>query len=168
MGFTLYQLDQALEAVISGGFCVDEETGEILFSEENLEQLQQERREKLEAVALFVKNLDAEAAAIGAEIAALTGRKKAAEKKAERLREYLRVSMLTGADGSIDRLETPRVRVTFRKSEAVACDISRLPKAYKIVKRTEQADKSAIKKALKEGRKVRGAWLEKRDNVQIV
>ena len=167
MGFTLYQLDEAMEAVISGGFVVDEETGEVLFDSENLDALREQRNAKLEAVALFVKNLDAEAAAIRAEVAALAARQKAAERKAERLRDYLTRSMLTGAEGALERLETPRVRVTFRHSEAVGCDLANLPRAYKITERTEQADKAAIKKALKEGRRVRGAWIEQRENIQI-
>ena len=121
MGFTLYQLDEALEAVISGGFVVDEETGEVLFDCENLDALREQRNATLEAVALFVKNLDAEAAAIRSEVAALTARQKAAERKAERLRDYLTRSMLTGAEGALERLETPRVRVTFRRSAAVGC-----------------------------------------------
>ena len=80
MGFTLYQLDEAIDAVISGGFVVDEETGEVLFDCENLDALREQRNAKLEAVALYIKNLDAEAAAIRAEVAALAARQKAAER----------------------------------------------------------------------------------------
>ena len=60
---------------------VDEETGEITNLDE-LDALQMERDEKIENIALWVKNLTADAAAIKAEAQNLTKRQKAAENKA--------------------------------------------------------------------------------------
>lgn len=57
---TLYEIDSAVMA------CVDEETGEIL-DEERLDTLLMERNRKLEGVALWIKNLESDAAAIKAE-----------------------------------------------------------------------------------------------------
>ena len=37
---TLYEIDRAIEQVIETGFSWDEETGEVLFEEGDLEQLQ--------------------------------------------------------------------------------------------------------------------------------
>ena len=79
---TLYEIDEAILA------CTDQETGEII-DPEALTALQMERDRKLENVALWVKDLKAEAEAIGNEVKALTARKKAAENKAERLKEWL-------------------------------------------------------------------------------
>jgi hypothetical protein len=58
---TLYEIDDAILA------CVDPETGEII-NPEALTALQMEREKKLENVALWVKDLKAEAEAIGNEI----------------------------------------------------------------------------------------------------
>ena len=79
---TLYEIDSA----ISG--CVDAETGEII-NEEMLSALLMERNAKLENVALWVKNLDSDAAAIRAERDALDRRMKIAENKAASLRNWL-------------------------------------------------------------------------------
>ena len=68
----LYDIDQAILD------CVDMETGEILDSD-RLTALQMEREAKLEGVALWVKDLKAEADAVKAEADKLTARKKALE-----------------------------------------------------------------------------------------
>ena len=44
------------------------------------------------------------------------------------------------------------VKINFRKSETVEVDdVNKLPAPYKVVKVTEQADKAAIKAAIKDG-----------------
>ena len=73
---TLYEID----AAISG--CIDAESGEIIDTE-RLDNLLIERSKKLEGVALWIKNLESDAAAIKAEKNALDRRMKAAEKKVE-------------------------------------------------------------------------------------
>lgn len=97
---TLYEIDSAILA------CVDPETGEII-DPEALDALQMEREKKLEGVALWVKDLKAEAEAIGNEVKALTARKKAAENKAERLKAWLSEAL----EGEI--LKTSKVRVSY-------------------------------------------------------
>lgn len=92
--------------------CFDSETGEIL-DVEALDALQIERDEKLENIALYVKNLTSEAAAIREEEKALAERRKAKEAKAERLTEYLSYIL----DGS--PFETAKCSVKFRKSAGV-------------------------------------------------
>ena len=96
----LYEIDQEILD------CVDLETGEILDSAK-LDALQMERERKLEGVALWVKDLKAEAEAIGNEVKALTVRKKSAENKAERLKAWLAGAL----DGEI--LKTSKVRISY-------------------------------------------------------
>lgn len=79
---TLYEIDAAILS------CTDQETGEII-DPEKLNSLQMEREKKIENVALWVKDLRAEADAIGSEIKSLSARKRAAEGKIERLRAWL-------------------------------------------------------------------------------
>ncbi|MBP0986458.1 MAG: siphovirus Gp157 family protein, partial [Oscillospiraceae bacterium] len=78
----LYEIDQDILD------CVDVETGEILDTEK-LDALQMERETKLEGVALWVKDLKAEAAAVKEEADKLTARKKALDNKIEGLKTWL-------------------------------------------------------------------------------
>ena len=74
----LYDIDAAILA------CVDQETGEI-FDPAQLDALQMERAQKLEGVALWVKDLKAEAEAVKAEADKLNARKKAIDNKVEKV-----------------------------------------------------------------------------------
>ena len=160
---SLYELDQAVLAVLEDGLVFNEETGEIIFDEENFAELEMERNNKLESVAIYIKSLDADAAAIRAEEKALASRRSIKERKAERLRGYLTCSMEAFGD---TKLETPRVALSFRKSESVEIDQDALiPKHLVSVKETP--NKTAIKKALKAGEKIHGVALVERQNLQI-
>ena len=61
---TLYEIDTAIYS------CIDPESGEVIDTAQ-LDSLLMERSKKLEAVALWIKNLDSDAAAIKAEREAL-------------------------------------------------------------------------------------------------
>lgn len=148
----LYEID---EAILS---CIDTETGEILDADK-LNALQIEREEKLENVALWIKDLTAEAAALKAEKQAFADRQKAAENKAESLKKWL-TEALAG-----EKFKTTKVAVSFRKTKSVQVeDIWKLDDSY--VKYAEPtADKAAIKKAIEAGQEVAGATLV--ENVSI-
>ena len=139
----------------------DKETGEIL-DEQAFEALQMERNEKLENIALWVKNLLSEAEALKAEEKAFADRRKAAENKAESLKRYLD-SALKG-----QKFNTTKVAISYRKSTAVEVDESKLPaKWMRVVPETHVVDRVEITKALKAGETVDGAVLVKRNNIQI-
>jgi vacuolar-type H+-ATPase subunit I/STV1 len=151
---SLYEIN---EAILS---CIDLESGEII-DEAALEALQMQRDEKLENVGLWIKNLAAESSAMAAEIKALTDRKRAKENKTESLMEYLR-SALHG-----ERFDTPRISVSWRKSEVVNIeDGAILPDEY-LVPVAPRADKTLLKKALKEGAEICGVELISKQNIQI-
>lgn len=161
---SLYQIDAAILQVIEAGFYVDEETGEI-FEPADLEALEADRNAKLESVACFIKNLEADAQALKVEAQALTERKAAKERKAERLREYLANSLQQAGQA---KFETARCALSFRKSEAVEItDEAVLPEQFRTIKQTETINKAAIKKAIKGGEQVQGAALVSRQNLQI-
>lgn len=143
---TLYEID---EAILS---CIDPESGEIIDAEK-LDALQIERDEKLENVALWIKDLTAEAEALKAEKQAFAERQKAAETKAESLKKWLS-DALAG-----EKFKTTKVAVSFRKTQSVqVSDIWELEE--KFVKVPEPtADKAAIKAAIKAGEDVKGATL---------
>lgn len=151
----LYEIDREILS------CIDAETGEILDLE-RLETLQMERGQKLENIALWIKNLKAEAAALKAEKDAFAEREKQAKAKIESLSAYL-----TDALGG-QKFSTSRVAVSFRSSEAVEIvDETAIPKEYIREKIETTPDKTAIKEAIKSGVAIAGAQLVKNQNLQI-
>ena len=151
---SLYEINAEIES------CVDMETGEILDIEK-LEKLQIEFDEKVENIALWIKNLNAEAEAVKKEKNALAARQKACENKEQDLRNYLS-SFLNG-----QKFKTARVSISYRKSESVeVSDISALdPEYYKVIQ--PEADKTKIKNAIKNGMSLAGVSLIEKQNIQI-
>jgi hypothetical protein len=164
---TLYEIDKNICDLIENGFVVDEETGEILYGADELEQLQEERSAKLEAVALYIKNLEAMAASIKEEENALASRRKAKEARAEKLKSYLTNSIIGNGD---KEFESSKVAVSFRKSTAVIVDEEKLDKDYFVEKVTvkNEPDKKRIKADITAGKAVAGAYIEERQNIKIV
>lgn len=166
----LYEINNEIMEMLENGFtlnCVDLETGEINPEKaaQYLEALQLERSEKVENIALFIKNLESDAAQIKEEEKNLKARREAKEKKAERLREYLKSSLLAVGD---KKFETAKVALSFRSSKAVVIDnMETLDKAYITEKITYSADKTAIKKAIESGAEVAGARIEENYNLQL-
>lgn len=152
---SLYEIDQAILE------CLDIETGEIIDSA-RLDALQMERQDKVESVALWIKNLSADALAYKAEKEAFAEREKKALKKVEDLKAWL-----AGALGG-EKFSTWRCAVSFRKSEAVEIDDEALlPHELKTEKITYTPNKTAIKEAIKAGQEISGARLVERLNASI-
>ena len=136
------------------------ETGEIIDIDK-LNELELDREKKLENVACWIKDLKAEAEALKAEKQALAERQKVAENKMESLKKYLAFAL----DGKA--FKSTRASVTFRKSQVVeVADIYKLDENYLRYKEPE-ADKTAIKEALKAGKTVAGATLVENTSVII-
>jgi hypothetical protein len=151
---TLYEIDQELLN------CIDTETGEVIDAEK-LNSLQMERETKIESVALWIKDLKAEAEAYKAEKQAFADRQRIAENKLESLKNWL-ASVLAG-----EKFKTTKVAVSFRRTKRVeVADIFALDENY--VKYSEPtADKAAIKKAIEAGETVKGAQLVESVSVTI-
>lgn len=163
---TLYEIDHAISEAFERA--IDPETGELVDEEAwaQLEALQMDREQKLENVALWVKDLNAEAAAIKAEEDTLKRRRQSTEKKADSLRGYLSYA-LNGAE----KFKTARVAISWRRSETAelldGVDPVSLPLEYQRVKVSVEADKTKLKEALKAGKTVEGVELVERQNIQI-
>ena len=150
----LYEINEALMN------CIDEETGEITDLG-NYEALNLERGEKLENLALWIKNLKADVEAYKAEKATFAEKQARAEKKIDSLRALLERELAGQA------LKSPKVDVTFRRSESVKIlDVYALPAEFQHYSEPT-ADKKAIKDALKAGQEVPGAELESKLNMTI-
>lgn len=151
---SLYDIDTRLYSLL------DEETGEITDIEA-FEKIQLERDEKIENIALWVKNLKADAEALKAEKLAFAERQKSAEKKIDSLKRLLSDAL------SGQAFKTARVALSFRKSSEVQIDdIKEISDEYLRYKAPEP-DKTAIKAAINEGKEVAGARLVSKVNLQI-
>lgn len=157
----LFEINEAIErCVIEGENVVDTETGEVL-DVEALNNLHMAFNEKAENIAMFIRNLDAEAAALKEQKNIFAARQKAAENKRDSLKEYL-ATCLQGKP-----FKTDRVKVSFRKSESVkVTDQDQIPETY-LVCSVPTVDKAGIKKALKAGENVPGCVLEEKQNIQV-
>ena len=150
----IYKINQAILD------CIDAETGEIIDAE-MLDKLQMEKSEKIEGVACWIKDLKAEAEALKNEKQALAERQRVAENKAESLKKWLAYAL----DGKA--FKSTRASVSFRKSQKVEiADIYKVDENYLRYKEPE-ADKTAIKEALKAGKEVAGATLVENTSVII-
>lgn len=145
----LYEIDNEIRILIASAE-VDED-GEYIIDIDKLNALQMERTAKLTGVAVWVKNLMAEADMLKAEKKKLADRQQAVENKVERLKSWLKESG--------EPINDPRVKVSFRKSpdSVEVFSTERLPSMYFRVK--TEPDKTAIKKALQDGKDIPGARL---------
>lgn len=152
---SLYEINQELLN------CIDLETGEIINTEK-FDQLQIDRNDKIENVALWYKNLLSEAQAYKAEKDVFAEKQKRAEAKAESLKKYLD----TALHGS--RFDTTKVAISYRKSTSVeVVDQEAIPEQYLRTVTTISPDKTEIAKALKVGELVAGVELKENQNIQI-
>lgn len=157
----LYQISDAIRQALDH-IELDEETGEIL-SADALHAVEAEAAEKIEATALFLRELDAEAKAAKEEADRMLARVKSMQKRSD----YLK-AMLLDALHATGKVKTGRVTVSIRTTQAVAIDEgANLPEAYTTVKHIVSPNKVAIKQALLDGVEVPGCHIEERESVQI-
>ncbi len=157
----LYEISDAIRAALDH-IDVDPETGEILNAD-NLHAVEAEASEKIEATALYLRELDAEAKAAKDEADRMIARVKSMQKRSD----YLK-SMLLDALHATGKVKTARVTVSIRQSQVVEiAEGANLPEAYTTVKTTVSPNKVAIKQALLDGVEVPGCHIEERESVQI-
>ena len=156
----LYEINSELEKLWEQA--VDPETGEV--SEEldaQIEALQMEKDQKVENVALWIKNLKSDADRMKEEAKKLTDRATATNNKAERLKAFLEY-ILGG-----EKFQTPRVNISYRTSNSVeVINIDKVPPEFLRLKDPE-VDKTAVKAAFKEGQDVPGCGLVAKRSMTI-
>ena len=139
--------------------CIDYETGEIL-DEGRLNSLEIERETKIENVALWIKNLEAEAAALKKEKDAFTQREKSTKNRIESLKKYLE-NALQG-----QKFQTTKCAISFRTSTTLGMsEKAEIPEEFR--KYSFDLDKTKMKEALKNGANYKGFWLQKNQKIQI-
>jgi hypothetical protein len=151
-------LELANQLIESGGECSPELELQLTINQEQLEQ-------KARGYGFVVKQMESDVSIIDAEIKRLGELKKARLKTIERLETTVSNAMQLY---QINKLETPTLKISFRKSESVEIDDeSAISFAYLKEKITYTIDKTAIKEAIKKGEVVAGARLQINQNIQI-
>lgn len=154
----LYEIKQEFEKAIEE--CVDMETGEII-NPTRLDELNMVLTDKRENVALYIKNLSAEAKAIDEEAKNLTNRKRVLNNKVEGLKKYL-ADNLEG-----HKFETAKVVVSFIKSEQLEINSTEHIPAEYLISQEPKIDKVALKKSIKQGAVINGVQIITKQNIQI-
>lgn len=160
---TLYALSDSMIDLLDQ---VDPETGEL---PEEFGSVRALVEDKAAAVAAYIANTDQHVAGMKAALKSAQARVGQAEKRADRLRAYLAdcmartgIKTIEAADGLL------RVRLYPGRDESVEVyDAALLPAELIRRKVSEEPDKTAIKKAIKEGRDVQGARIVARDRLTI-
>lgn len=154
---TLFELNKAI-----ADFELEvNEDGEVLNIDE-LDALELEKKEKIENIGLWVRNLEAEKDAVSNQKKIFADREARLGKKIESLKGYL-----TYALGG-QKFSTDKVAVSFRKSESVhITDEHLIADEYMDVSVVRKPNKKVIKDALKSGKDVFGAELLEKQNISI-
>ncbi len=167
----LYEISEQLKTfqqMAEDGFFEDEQT--IL---DTLESIQMEFDNKLENIACMYKGLSVEADAIEAEAKSLMERASKARKTCDWLKDYMTANLQSVGQ---TKFESPRVRLSFRKSESVSVtneevlfnslQASGMDSLASVVE-TVKFDKKGLKQALKDGIELNGVELIKNNNMKI-
>lgn len=158
---TLYEIAQEMATLI------DPETGE-LKDYEAFEALTMAREEKIDNMAKWIIELEAEAKMVKERADELTERARATKKKAERLREFLQ-EYLQG-----EKRKTADYTIGYRRTEAVEITDEDRAIAWlmeygedALTYQQPKISKTAVKEILKSGKEIPGAELVERQTMQV-
>lgn len=123
--------------------------------------------EKGTNVAKVFRNLEAMAEQIKQAEKQMADRRKALEKRAERLKSYLHSNM---EKAGISKIESPWFVISIKKNPAsvVIDDEAEIPDEYmRVIPARQEPDKSAIKSSIQEGVLIPGCRLENSTRLEI-
>lgn len=134
--------------------------------QDTLESLKATRADKMDGVAGWIADDEAKLNWLDEKIKQLTTLKKHYKRETESLNKYLLAVLNSSGHESI-QTENNIFKLGRRSEKVIVPDVEQIPIDY--VRRTEKltADKKAIKKALKSGKEVPGAHLEKNRKLVI-
>ena len=152
----------ALKDLMENDFEVDEETGEFIDNTETINNLfnglKMTFEDKLDNSQRYILTLNGEADILAKEIKRLQAKKTALENKADRLSEMMKNAILSSGE---NKFKTSLYSFNIKKTESVEVrDLDVIPRAYLRLKK--EADKVAIKKALKNGDIIDGVYLSEK------
>lgn len=165
----IYPINEMIDRLLAEA--VDEDTGELLFTDEELEEkieaLQMSFDDKIDSLACAVKNLKAEASDIREEKMKLAKRQSSVEKELERTKRFL-AYLLKG-----DKFKNGRHSISYRKSVEVVVEEDEFINWAQnnapelLISREPDPDKKAIKAAIESGTEIRYASLRENNNIQV-
>lgn len=160
----LFEIKQHTRAIVNNGFSADLETGELLFDDSQLHQLEETKANKFLAIAKMVKEKEAFAKSIKDQEKAMAERRKFVENEVTRLKEWALFNM-----NENDKFEDAQIKVSYSKgSESVEVEnIEKLDPKYVVEKYTHTADKKLLKDALKAGELIEGVSLTRKPSLRI-
>ena len=161
---TLYEIQEQLYNAIEYGV---DENGEILdgqLLDDKVNEISMALDEKVENIACYIKNLNADIEALKNEKKILEQRAKTKTNQMEYLKRYLSTFMQMN---NVPKFETPKCKVSFRKSSSVVIDDeTKIPRKYKTIVKETNIDKTELKKYLQEHECV-GAHIEEKQNIGV-
>jgi len=159
---SLYEINEAIYNAVQDAESQAIENDGIISEEiaTLLDGLEMDRKEKIGNICKYYKSLLAEAEMVKTEEKNLAERRKTTENKAERLKNYLATAM------NGEKYSDSVSKISFRKSESVEVfDVEDIPEEYQKIK--IDADKTAIKNAIKAGKIIEGCKIVESNNIQI-
>lgn len=164
----LYQISKEMDAKMI-------ELGELLQNDETPTQAQldtllaldSDLENKLIAYGYVIKNTEADINAIDEEIKRLTERKKRHSKLVSTLSNNMLTAMLVNGKTEIKDAVLPIKLKNNPPSVIVDCAIDKLPSEFVRTKTTTEADKTALKEAIKAGAIFDGVRLESKKSIKI-
>ena len=163
MKLQLYKIEQEYLSIIES---IIENDGEISLEQETALEINKENLEK-KAICYshIIKDLDSDISIIESEIKRLQGLKQARNKTIDKLKTNISNAMQIY---SIDKIESPLMKISFRKSESIEIENQDLLDLdYIESKLVTTPNKAKIKKALESGEIVIGARIKHNLNLQI-
>lgn len=156
----LYEINNELYKLYEASVNEDGEIDEKALA--SIESLEMERSVKIENIGCLIKNLRSDAEQIKAESEKLAKRAKAAQNRAERLKDYLAMHFMG------EKFRSPRVVIGWGKTSSVVIeDESIIPEEYATTETVVKIDKNEIKAAIKAGNAVPGCVLEEKQYIMI-
>ena len=154
----LIEIDEILENAEQEE--IKEEASEIK------EIIKKEIESKAENIAYYIRNLESEIESKKAEEKRIKESRQREEKKLENFKNYV-LNIFIELDKK--KIETSIGKLAIRTSKAVeiSVDINALPDEYKRIKTTVEANKTDLKKALKQGVEIKGVELVENYNLNI-
>ncbi|MCK5602089.1 siphovirus Gp157 family protein [Candidatus Pacearchaeota archaeon] len=145
----IYEIEEEIQALdgLIDSWAVNHEGDISDFPlNDELERLEGERNEKLLNLAVWHKDLKAQADAFSQEIKRLQTRHRALSSKADSIKGFIDYSLQAG-----EKLSDIRAVLSYRKSSQVVIDVLPEDLPQKFIKTSISPDKAAIKEYIKTG-----------------
>jgi acetoacetate decarboxylase len=159
---SMYEISREAMDIVSA---LEENEGELNPSIESALRINQnELQEKAINYAYAIKTVSNDVDAISEEIKRLQALKKAKDNTIQRLKDTVVNAMQIYG---LEKVETPTLKLSIRRSEAVEVDDNFDDDIYMIKKVTYTPDKTRLKEAIKRGESIQGVTLKENYNLQI-